>query len=117
VHELGLLTGVVAAVTDAAGRAGARRVEAVGLRVGTMSGADPEALAGAWPMATAGTVAEGAQLVLDVVEATAWCPACRADQPIDEFFAFACPVCGTPTAAVSGREFEVTYADLDTPAG
>jgi hypothetical protein len=37
-------------------------------------------------------------------------------QLIDEFYALTCPVCGTPTGnLVSGREFEVSYADLDIP--
>jgi hydrogenase nickel incorporation protein HypA/HybF len=53
VHELGLLRSVVRAVDAAAAKAGAGAVERVGLRVGELSGAVPEALAGAWPVATA----------------------------------------------------------------
>lgn len=116
-HEVGLLRSVVDAVGAAVRRSGAGRVEAVGLRVGTLSGAVPEALHGAWPIATAATVLEGARLELEIVQATVRCPRCRADQPIDEFFALTCPVCGTPTAnLVSGREFEVAWADMDLPA-
>ena len=115
-HELGLLRGVVATVERVAASSGATRVEAVGLRVGTLSGAEPEALAGAWPIASAGTVTEGAELVIESVAAAVYCPVCDKAQPIDEFFALTCPVCGTPTAnLVSGREFEVTYADMDIP--
>jgi hydrogenase nickel incorporation protein HypA/HybF len=111
-HELGLLRGVVAAVERTAAARGAAGVEAVGLKVGALSGALPEALQGAWPLATAGTVAEGARLDLELVAAAVWCPACGRDQPIDEFFAWACPVCGGPATAVQGREFEVAYADV-----
>jgi len=117
VHELGLLRGVVGAVERAARTAGARGVEAVGLRVGTRSGAVPDALEGAWPIATYGTIVDGARLEVDVVVAAVWCPACGKDRPIDEFYALTCPVCGTPAATlVRGREFEVTYADLDIPS-
>ncbi|QGF23101.1 hydrogenase maturation nickel metallochaperone HypA [Raineyella fluvialis] len=113
-HELGLLRSVADAVSAAAARAGAIGVQAVGLRVGTLSGTVPEALEGAWPIAVADTVAEGARLELEVVPATVWCPRCATDQPIDEFFALTCPVCGTPTGTLThGREFEVTWADLD----
>ncbi len=113
-HELGLLHGVVETVELAVGQAGTTRVEAVGLRVGTLSGALPDALQGAWPIAVAGTRLDGARLDLDVVQAAVWCPTCRAEQPVDEFFALVCPVCGTPTGVlVHGREFEVAYADLD----
>ena len=114
-HELGLLQQVVAAVEKVARSAGATRVEAVGLQVGRLSGAVPEALTGAWPIATVGTILEGADLVIDAVAAAVWCPKCQAEQTIDEFFALTCPVCGQPTGQlVSGREFAVTYADLAT---
>jgi hydrogenase nickel incorporation protein HypA/HybF len=116
VHELGLLRQVVVAVEEAAARAGASRVEAVGLRVGSLSGASPDALEGAWPIAVADTALRGARLELETVAAAVWCPGCAAEQPIDEFYALTCPVCGTPAGElVSGREFEVAFADLDVP--
>jgi len=116
VHELGLLRSVVAAVEKVAHDAGATAVEAVGLRVGTLSGAVPVALHGSWPLATAGTVVAGARLDLDMVTAAVWCATCDAEQPVDEFFALECPVCATPTAQlVRGRELTVTYAELDVP--
>ena len=113
-HELGLLRGVVTAVERAVG---ASRVEAVGLRVGTLSGAVPDALLGAWPIAVADTAWPQARLDIDVIQAAVWCPACATEQPVDEFFALVCPGCGTPTAnLVRGREFEILYADLDDVA-
>lgn len=113
-HELGMLQEVVAVVGQNAASAGASRVEAVGLKVGARTGADPEALMGSWPIATAGTILEGSALVLDYVPSAVWCPTCDKAQPIDEFFAYTCPVCGTPTGQlVCGDEFEVTYADID----
>ena len=116
VHELGLLRGVVAAVERKATSLGATGVEAVGVRVGALSGAIPEALAGAWSIAIAGTTLEGATLEIDPVVAAVWCPTCQDEQPIDEFYALRCPVCDTPTGQlVRGREFEVTYADMTIP--
>ena len=113
-HEMGLLQGVVAAVEKAAEASGASRVEAVGLTVGSRTGADPEALVGAWPIATSGTILAGSDLVLEYHQAAVWCPTCCKAQPIDEFFAFTCPECGTATGQlISGDEFEVTFADID----
>ena len=112
-HELGLLRSVVMATQRAAAKAEATGVEAVGLRVGTLSGAVPQALQGAWPIATAGTIVDGARLDIEVVIAAVHCPTCAADREIDEFYALRCPVCDTPTGTlVRGREFDVTYADL-----
>lgn len=116
-HEMGLLRSVVASVERVAAQAGASRVEAVGLRVGTLSGALPAALDGAWPMASAGTVAQGARLEIEVVEAAVWCAACEAERAVDELFALTCPACGTPTGhLVRGKEFAATFADLASDA-
>lgn len=115
-HELGLLHSVVVAVEQARATAGATGVEAVGLRVGSLSGAVPDALRGAWPIAIVGTALAGARLELEVIAATVWCPSCAEEQPVDEFYALTCPACGTPTGAlVHGREFAVSYADLTGP--
>lgn len=113
---MGLLASVVEAVERAAADAGATGVEAVGLRVGSLSGAVPEALVGAWPIVTAGSLAAGARLEIESVPAAVWCPGCRREQPVDEFYALTCPVCGTPSGAlVRGREFVATFADLTIP--
>jgi len=111
-----MLHAVVKAVEAAADKSGATAVNAVGLRVGTQSGAVPEALEAAWPLAIAGTPLEGARLEMEVVQAAIWCPTCDAARPIDEFYALTCPECGTPCGnMVHGREFEVAYADMDVP--
>jgi len=115
VHELSLLASVVVAVERTAAGADAVGVEAVGLRVGTLCGALPEALVGAWPIATAGSRLDGARLELELVQAAIWCPGCESEQPVDEYYALICPACGTPSGnLVRGREFEVAWADLET---
>ena len=115
-HELGLLRGVVRAVERAAGGANATQVQVVGLLVGSQCGAVPFALKGAWPIATAGTLLDGASLEIEEVQAAIWCPNCQAEREIDEFYALTCPVCGTPSGElVRGREFEVTFAELPDP--
>ncbi|MFV8381129.1 hydrogenase maturation nickel metallochaperone HypA/HybF [Corynebacterium hindlerae] len=111
-HELGILTGVVSTVTEAAA---GREIRSVGLRVGMRSGVIEEALHSSWPIAIAGTACADATLQIEMIPATVYCPACETEQPIDEFFALACPVCGTPTADLRhGREFEVAFVDVET---
>lgn len=111
VHELGLLSGVVDVVVQAADQ---RTIRRVALRVGARSGVVPEALHAAWPIASLGTVCADAELTVEHIEATVWCPTCAAEQQIDEFFALTCPVCDTPTADLRhGREFEVAYIDVE----
>jgi len=113
VHELGLLASVVSAVEDKRAALGAVGVERVSLRVGTRSGAVPEALLGAWPFAIVGTSLEEAVLDIDIIEAAVWCSTCQANREIDQFYQWRCPVCDTPTAQlVAGLEFEVISADM-----
>lgn len=113
-HELGLLRGVVTAVERAATAAGDPTVTAVALRVGALSGAVPEALVGAWPIATHGTPLAGARLEVEPVPAAVWCPRCAAEQPIDAFYALTCPVCDTPTGQLAhGREFDIAWVEWD----
>ena len=82
VHELGLLSGVVDVVVQAADQ---RTIRRVALRVGARSGVVPEALHAAWPIASLSTVCADAELTVEHIEATVWCPTCAAEQPIDEF--------------------------------
>jgi hydrogenase nickel incorporation protein HypA/HybF len=104
-------------VERAAAEAGAPAVEAVGLRVGARSGVVPEALVGAWPVATAGTRLAGARLDLDLVPAAIWCPGCVARREVDAGYALVCPACGTPSGdLVQGRDLAVAWADLADPA-
>ena len=116
VHELALLSSVVKAVENACSAAGSSEVKVVALRVGALSGAMPAALDWAWPLAVAGSVAEGAELILEEVPAAVWCTACSAEREIDSFYALRCPECGNPTAdLVRGREFLVSYLELEVP--
>lgn len=115
-HELGLLTSVVHAVEKVAADTPDGQVTAVGLRVGTMSGAIPEALEGAWPIAIAGTRLAGATLSIEVFTPQIWCSSCESTQEVDEFYALTCPACGVGCGnLVHGREFEIAYAEISTP--
>jgi hydrogenase nickel incorporation protein HypA/HybF len=115
-HELALLTEVVGAVAMACASVDNSEVRAVVLRVGSLCGAQPEALEWAWLLASANSIAQGARLVVEVVPAAVWCSQCQAEHEIDEYFALRCPACDRPTAnLVRGREFEVAYVELEVP--
>jgi hydrogenase nickel incorporation protein HypA/HybF len=113
VHELGLLQSVVRAVDAAAAKAGAGSVERVGVRVGALSGAVPQALRGAWPIATAGTRLAGAALEIEELGAAVWCDVCGSEQPVDQFYALRCPACAAPCGnLIRGREFALAFAEV-----
>ncbi|PFG28437.1 putative hydrogenase nickel incorporation protein [Corynebacterium renale] len=111
-HELSLLTGVTRTASEAAE---GKTIRAVGLTVGSFSGVVIDALDGAWFLARQGTACENAELHIEPVTATVWCPTCQREQPIDEYFDLSCPVCGTGTAELRrGKEFDISYIDVDT---
>lgn len=116
-HELGLLTSVVAAVENAAAQADSQvtRVEKVALEVGAMSGAIPEALYGSWPIARQDSICAEAELEVTSIPASVYCPRCARDIEIDQFFALTCPQCGMPTGNLThGREFKIAWVQWDT---
>jgi len=106
----------LAIVSREAASHGAARVERVTLRVGAISGVEPEALRFAFEALSPGTVAEGAQLDIDLVPARAHCAECDKDFTIESGFLFECPVCRAFSGDVrSGRELDLARLEFSTP--
>lgn len=106
-HELSLMKDVVRIVSlDAAGR-GFRRVSRIHMEVGELSGALPHALKAAFPVASRGTIVEGAELWVDEIRAGIRCGQCGCDfLPTEE--GWACPECGSKgTGPMRGTELQV----------
>jgi hydrogenase nickel incorporation protein HypA/HybF len=76
-HEYSLIQSLLSRVGDEARRRGARAVRAVGIRVGDLSGVEPELLAGAFELARQGTPCAAAELRVTRVPAVWTCPRCR----------------------------------------
>src|SRR5213075_1457625 len=95
-HELSIMESALTMVLDRARESGARRVHSVRLRIGALSGVVPEALAFVFEALTPGTLAEGAQLLIDPVPARFWCGDCRKEFQSNDLFA-ECPECHVPS--------------------
>ena len=88
----------------------------VTLRVGALSGVEVPALRFAFPEAAAGTLLEGAALLVEAVPAVAWCPSCCAERLLPSIQRIRCPVCRTPTPRiVRGRELEILAVEVEVP--
>lgn len=113
-HELALARNVVSIAEDHARRAGGARVTKVGVRIGPLSGVVPEALAGAFEFARAGTLLEHARLAIERIGMLCRCAACEREFSVDDRFAVAiCPTCGQPSGDVlRGTELEVSYLEV-----
>jgi len=110
VHEL-ILAG--SALELALATAGAARVLRIGLRVGTLSGVDAEALRFALACVAQGTPAEGAAIDIETVAAVARCETCRNEFPLEGDTLFQCPTCGRPVSERrGGRELELSRVEF-----
>jgi len=112
-HELGIAESALQVALDRARNEGAARVRRMVIRVGALSGVDPEALQFAFTAILPGTAAEGATVQIDPVAAVAYCPGCQQDFTTDTDHFFECPKCGRLCAIIKqGRELDLVRLEL-----
>ena len=112
-HEVGIMEAAIRAVLHQATSNGASRVHRIVLRIGTLSGVDPDALRFAFDVVAHDTAAAGAALQVDEVPALAHCAACDSDFAATAGFMFACPHCGILSGDVrQGRELELARIEM-----
>ena len=113
-HELGIAESAAKAAIAEMERHGARRITELTLRIGRLAAVDPEALRFAFESIRPGTALERAELLIETVDARAWCPQCKREfEPAGGVF-FKCPDCGNFTGELrSGREIELARLELD----
>ena len=104
-HELSIAVRLVDLASEAARDAGP--IEAVRVRVGTLSGVVVEALEFAWEAAREDTPCADAALIVERVPARLRCPACGCESACEEFLACLCERCGGPAEVSGGRELDL----------
>ena len=91
----------------------ATQVHRIVLRVGALSGVEPDALRLAFDAAVKGTPAEKADLGLESVGARGRCSDCDLEFNVESDFIFTCPKCGRISGElVQGRELELTRVEM-----
>lgn len=78
-HELSVCQALIREVEALAREHEARLVEQIVVRLGPLSGVEAHLLQQAYPLACAGTVAESAELVVEVVPIRVECKSCGAE--------------------------------------
>ena len=112
-HELSICQALVDQLRDLAARESAQRVTRVLLRVGPLSGVEPELLAHAFPIAAAQTVADGAAISVEDAPVRVRCRSCGA-QSDAEAGSLVCGLCGDfRTDLVSGDEMLLVSVELE----
>lgn len=106
-HELAITEGIISIVNDEARKNGFTRVLEISLRVGEFSGIVPQCLREFFPVAAAGTPAEGAALDIQCLPSAFLCLDCGYEGAADRENA-CCPRCRSAALKMTaGREFYV----------
>ena len=112
-HEMALCQSVLDIVLRHAQAEGARRIGRVGLELGALSCAEPEALHFCFDAVTRGSLAEGAVLDITVVPGRAWCWDCEVVISLIDRAA-GCPACGGHRLRVeAGDEMRVKELEIE----
>jgi len=101
-HEYSLVEALVTRVEEEARRRGALAVHRLSVRVGELSGVDPELFRTAYETFREGTICARAPLALASVPATWSCPACK--RPIARGAILRCPACDAPARLDDGGD-------------
>ena len=113
-HELGIVYHIIRDVENVARANGVRRVSSVTLLLGEVSGVVPDLLLDAWRWAAdKKPITEGAELIVEPVNAVTHCEACGRDYATVDY-GKTCPHCGSgETYLLQGQE--VMIKQIETP--
>ena len=112
-HEVSIMAEAVRMAAETAQAAGAEHVTGVRLRVGSLSGAVPEAMRFAWDVVSRDTIAEGAWLEIETVPAACWCATCKTEFACVDFLG-ECPSCHNVSGELRrGRELDIAAVEMN----
>ena len=113
-HELSVCLSLLEQVGTIAAQNQSQRVTRIELRVGPLSGIESELLRNAWPLASAGTIAVDAELVIEEAAVVVRCSACNLETPARPN-KLVCGQCGDfRTRLVSGDEMILQRVELES---
>ena len=115
-HELSLCLSLMQQVEAIAAEQNASRVTGISLSIGPLSGVEPDLLRNAYPLATAGTIAEEAELTIESADVIVHCSQCDGETTVAPN-KLVCGSCGDfRTRVISGDELTLMRLEFDRPA-
>jgi len=112
-HELTITENILKVVVPAAEKAGAKRILKIRMKAGELSGIIPIYLEKCFEQVSEGTIAEGAQLILETVPASIRCLDCGYEGAVDKK-TFGCAECGSlKVKVVSGRDYFIDDLEVE----
>lgn len=115
-HELSIAEQVLACALETAAQHGAERISSLTVRAGAMQNIVTESLEMAFQAVAEGTIAEGAELLLEHVPVTARCRRCGLEFGVEDAI-FVCPTCGiADVEMLTGGELLLMSLELESCA-
>ncbi len=113
-HEFGLMQSVMKIALDAAEKRGAKKITKIKLKAGEMEGIIPDSMQFHFEHLRVGTIAEGAELVIEEVPLVVECSSCGEKSRVEPFAFMVCPKCnGFTTQVISGKELTVESVEME----
>ena len=111
-HELSVCLSLLEQLQGIAAEQGAQRITRIELGIGPLSGVESDLLRNAWPIASAGSIAEEAELHIDETEIVVRCTTCKAETTAS-VNKLICGECSDfRTSLVSGDELTLLRVEL-----
>ncbi len=110
-HEMSLCESIVQTLEEQALAQHYKRVKRVWLQVGQLACVEPEAMQFSFAVVCKGTLAEGAELLIEREQASGWCMLCSASVAVESRHG-ACPQCGSYQLQISGGD-ELRIKELE----
>jgi hydrogenase nickel incorporation protein HypA/HybF len=110
-HEYSIVEALISRVSQEVEAHGARGVMRVYVKIGALSGVEPELLASAYEVFREKTVCADAELNIERVEERWACSSCR--QALAREAGLICPRCSTPARLVSGDEIVLERIEME----
>lgn len=112
-HEYSIARALLDSVEAEAGRRGATAVTALTLKLGELSGVEPQLLLSAYELCRERSIAERATLAIVPVAALWACPHCA--RPISRGAVLRCPDCQRPAHLAAGDEIVLERIEMEVP--
>lgn len=112
-HELSVTESILKIAEEEAEKNKASKIINIKIKVGELSGVMPQLIQEYFNLVATGTKAEGAELIIDRIQATLKCKDCNNVSRIDRM-KMKCPVCSSiNTEVLTGKEFYIDSMEVE----
>lgn len=111
-HELSIAESMMNVVLESAGANNASKVTRITIVVGNLSGVIPDSLLFCFDAVKNGTIANGAELVIEESYAKSHCHNCKNDFTVGRYD-FACPNCGEIIFPLGGNDLYIKDIEVE----